>query len=84
MLRENERYNITMDALITSMQPIMPFLQDKEVFEVYINPNGKIWTDGLAKGRDFTGEYISPEATRAIILGVAALTDQLIKQERPV
>ena len=84
MLRENERYNITMDALITSMQPIMPFLQDKEVFEVYVNPNGKIWTDGLAKGRDFTGEYISPEATRAIILGVAALTDQLIKQERPV
>ena len=47
MNSNSERYNITMDALITSMKAIMPFMQDKNVFEVYVNPDGKIWTDSL-------------------------------------
>ena len=83
MNSNSERYNITMDALITSMKAIMPFMQDKNVFEVYVNPDGKIWTDSLDKGRSYTGKNISPEDTRGIILNVAALTDQLIKAERP-
>ena len=83
MNNNSERYNITMDALITSMKAIMPFMQDKNVFEVYVNPDGKIWTDSLDKGRSYTGKNISPEDTRGIILNVAALTDQLIKAERP-
>lgn len=83
MNSNSERYNITMDALITSMKAIMPFMQDKNVFEVYVNPDGKIWTDSFDKGRSYTGKNISPEDTRGIILNVAALTDQLIKAERP-
>lgn len=83
MNRKNERYNITMDALITSMRMIMPYMQDKNVFEVYVNPDGKIWTDSLGKGRSFTGQYISPEDARGIILSVAALTNQLVEQKFP-
>ena len=83
MNSNSERYNITMDALITSMKAIMPFMQDKNVFEVYVNPDGKIWTDSLGKGRAYTGKNISPEDTRGIILNVAALTGQLVVSERP-
>lgn len=83
MNHKTERYNITMDALITSMRAIMPYMQDKNVFEVYVNPDGKIWTDSLGKGRTFTGQYISPEDTRGIILSVAALTSQLVEQKFP-
>jgi len=78
MNRNSERYSITMDALITSMKAIMPFMRDKNVFEVYVNPDGKIWTDSLGKGRSYTGQNISPEDTRGIILNVAALTEQLV------
>ena len=83
MNRNSEQYQITMDALITSMQPILPFMKDKNVFEVYVNPDGKIWTDSLGKGRGYTGKSISPEDTRGIIINVAALTDQLVKPDRP-
>ena len=31
MNRNSEQYQITMDALITSMQPILPFMKDKNV-----------------------------------------------------
>ena len=83
MNRNSERYNITMDALITSMKAIMPFMQDKNVFEVYVNPDGKIWTDSLGKGRSYTGKNMSPEDTKGIIIAVAALTEQLVVSDRP-
>lgn len=80
---DNERYEVSMKALITSMQPLMKYLQDKKVFEVYVNPDKKIWTDSLGKGTSWTGETIEPEKTRAIILNVAALTNQIISRQYP-
>ena len=56
MNSNSERYNITMDALITSMKAIMPFMQDKNVFEVYVNPargeliRGKIFPRKIRAG----------------------------------
>lgn len=76
------RYQITMDALIASMKDILPYMQDKSIFEVYVNPDHKIWTDGM-KGRQWTGETISPEKTRGIIVSVAALSGQIIEPSRP-
>ena len=81
---KSEHYNITMDALISSMKDILPYMQDKKVFEVYVNPDHKIWTDSLNVGRSFTGKEIAPEKTRGIILAVAALTNQLVTNEHPV
>ena len=82
--KKNERYNITMDALLTSMKDIMPYMQDDKVFEVYVNPDCKIWTDSLNVGRSYTGKTIPPENTKAIILAVSALTGQLVTNEHPV
>lgn len=80
----NERYNITMDGLITSMKPILPYMKDKNVFEVYVNPDHKIWTDSLGVGRSWTGKTIEPEQTMGIITAVAALSKQLVTDNHPV
>ena len=61
------------------MNNLMPLLQDEEVFEVYINPDGKIWTDGF-RGRECTKKVMSAEQ---IILNVTALTNQLVTDEKP-
>lgn len=81
---KDERYKITMDGLITSMKDILPYMQDPNVFEVYVNPDHKIWTDTLGKGRTFTGKTIDPDKTRGIIVAAAALSDQIVNPERPV
>lgn len=83
-MEKNEGYKITMDGLITSMKEIMPYMQDKKVFEVYVNPDHKIWTDSLGVGRAWTGKTIAPEQTQGIIYSVSALSNQLVKAERPV
>lgn len=84
MNKIDSRYEITLKTLITTMYEILPFMQNKNVFEVYVNPDGKVWIDTLGKGRIFSGKILSPAETKQIILNVAALTDQLITEEKPV
>lgn len=79
-----EQNRITMDSLIAIMKDLLPFLQDKKVFEVYVNPDCKIWVDSLGEGRHFTGKTLPPEKTKGIIYGVAALSKQLVTPSRPV
>lgn len=78
----NETFKITMLTLVNCMNEIMPMLQDENVFEVYINPDGKVWTDGLS-GRKSTGITLTAAQVKQIILNVAALTDQLVTEEKP-
>ncbi len=83
MTVENERtYSITLTTLATCMEDIMPFLRDDTVFEVYVNPDGKVWQDSF-RGREYTGVTLTPAQTKQIILNVAALTDQLVTDEKP-
>ena len=63
------------------MDKLIPLLQNEEIFEVYINPDGKVWTDGY-KGRQFSGLMMSAAQTKQIILNVAALTNQLVTDEK--
>lgn len=79
-----EQTKITMQSLITVMADLLPFLKDKDVFEVYVNPDNKIWIDSLGKGRIFTGKTTPPEKTKGIILSVAALSKQIVSPLRPV
>lgn len=78
-----QSYSITMGTLFTCMQEIMPFMRDKKVFEVYINPDRKVWIDTLGKGRVNTGIELPASQTKQIILNVAALTEQLVTADRP-
>ena len=36
-------------------------LDDKEVIEIMVNPDGYIWLDRLSHGMENTGKKISPE-----------------------
>ena len=78
-----QSYAITMDTLFTCMREIMPFMKDKKVFEVYVNPDQSVWTDSIGTGRSFTGVKLPASQTKQIILNVAALTEQLVTTERP-
>ena len=78
----NETFKITLMTLVNCMNEIMPLLQDENIFEVYINPDGKIWTDSF-RGRENTGMVMSSSQVKQIILNVAALTNQLVTEEKP-
>lgn len=41
-----KRFEITMNTLASCLDKIIPLLKDENIFEVYVNPDGKIWTDG--------------------------------------
>ena len=77
-----KRFEITMNTLASCLDKIIPLLKDEEIFEVYVNPDGKIWTDGY-RGRENTGLKISSAQAKQIILTVAALTNQLVTEEKP-
>lgn len=78
-----ETYKITVMTLVNCMSEILPLLQDETVFEVYVNPDGKVWTDGF-RGRECTGITLPATQVKQIILNVAALTNQLVPDEKPV
>ena len=78
----NETFKITMMTLVNCMNEILPFLKDEKIFEVYINPDGKVWTDGL-NGRQCTEVTLTSAQVKQIILNVAALTNQLVMEEKP-
>ena len=60
----------------------MSLLKDESIFEVYINPDGKVWTDGF-RGRECTEIRMSAAQVKQIILNVAALTSQIVTEEKP-
>ena len=78
----NETFKITLMTLVNCMSEIMPMLKDEGIFEVYINPDGKVWTDGF-DGRVCTEITLSAAQIKQIIFNVAALTNQLITEEKP-
>ena len=57
-IENRETFEITMMTLVNCMSEIMPLLQDDSIFEVYINPDGKVWTDGY-RGRECTEKILS-------------------------
>ena len=81
-VENQETFQITMNTLANCMSEIMPLLQDENVFEVYINPDGKVWTDSF-RGREYTNVKMTATQVKQIILNVAALTDQLVTDEKP-
>ncbi len=80
--KEQQYFDITLTTLISAMGKLMPFLQDEEVFEVYLNDDGKIWKDSF-KGRCYTGVDMEADVAVQIIKNVAALTGQVIADSYP-
>ena len=53
---------------------IMNFLQDRDVNEIIVNPDTKIWVDTFSKGRVLTDYTLDSGKSEQIIYQVADLT----------
>ncbi|MDU6141493.1 MAG: P-type conjugative transfer ATPase TrbB, partial [Bradyrhizobium sp.] len=58
--------------LRTALGPaIGRWLDDPDIFEVMLNPDGRLWVDRLASGLTATGETLSPADGERIVRLVA-------------
>ena len=74
-------YEITMNTLFSSLMPIMRYMQDDKIFEVYVNSDdGIVRIDGY-EGREETGVYMSASQRRQVVDNVAALTGQVTSED---
>ncbi|MFW5498436.1 MULTISPECIES: P-type conjugative transfer ATPase TrbB [unclassified Maridesulfovibrio] len=74
-LIENLRHN--MGAII------MAALEDPEVVEIMVNPDGKLWVEKLGEEMKEAGE-IQPQQTRMIISLVASSLETTVTKESPI
>lgn len=78
-----QTYKRTMDALVECMAKIMPFMLDSYIYEVYCNPDGRIWTLSNKSGKSRTDVFLSAGEAMLIIKNVAAIDGRIIKDEDP-
>lgn len=82
-IHDAETYQITLATLIQCMGKIMPFMKLPDVFEVYCNPDGRIWTISNKTGKTKTDVTLTPAEAMLIIKNVAAIDGRIIKDEDP-
>ncbi|MDR3230133.1 MAG: P-type conjugative transfer ATPase TrbB [Synergistaceae bacterium] len=58
-------------------------LDDGDVIEIMVNPDGKIWLDRARSGMEDTGEKISPSRLTAALGTIAAMLDTRINAQSP-
>ena len=77
--------NRTLEMLRSAMGPVIgAALDDKNVIEIMVNPDGKLWLDRHGEGRVCTGEIITaPDAERIVKL-VASHIRQEVTATRPI
>lgn len=81
---EKVSYQRLVDSLSTSMgKHVKKFLNDNEVIELMVNPDGKLWVDRLGKGREYTGFDLLPFQVEQIIRLVASATDTTCHAKNP-
>ena len=67
--------------LATAFGPVVrQLLEDKNIIEIMLNPDGKLWAESLIKGKFFTDTLIDP-AQSANIIKLAATAKQMIADE---
>lgn len=59
-------------------------LEDPEVVDVILNPDGKLWVNRLGKGKTFTGEVMLPHMALSMLGTVATLLQTEINRENPI
>jgi len=71
--------------LRTAMGPVIAAaLEDPDVVEVLLNPDGSLWTDRLSCGRTPTGEYLSAADAERIIRLIATHVGVEASRKTPI
>lgn len=63
---------------------ILKYMQDKDVFEIIVNPDHKLWVDTFGQGKIYTGIEIHPDTSKQIIYSAAAISGQVITSDFPM
>ncbi|PCI52855.1 MAG: P-type conjugative transfer ATPase TrbB [Alphaproteobacteria bacterium] len=75
----------TLEMLRSAMGPVIgAALDDKNVIEIMVNPDGKLWLDRHGEGRVYTGEIITPNDAERIVKLVASHIRQEVTTDRPI
>ena len=76
--------NRHLDMLTTSFgKDIVGFLQDPNIIEIMLNPDGKLWTESYKKGKSFTGIIFDEKQATNIIKLAAAFHQKIANYEHP-
>jgi len=62
---------------------ITKFLEDDDIIEIMLNPDGKLWVDSLTSGQSYTGHMIPMVQAANIIKLVAASQQAIVDREYP-
>lgn len=60
---------------------LIKLMNDNDVTELMVNPDQCLWADTFSKGLIDTGIKMNSDNTRQVILTVATLSDQIIKED---
>ncbi len=63
---------------------LLQYMQEPEVVDILLNPDGRVWVDRLGAGLSDTGILLSAEAAERIIYLIASSCDQICNAERPI
>jgi type IV secretion system protein VirB11 len=75
---KKQRY---LNNFVDDITPLRKYLDDPEVTDISVSGSGEIIVKRFAKGKEFTGETLTPSKVRGTILSAAALLE---KQVDPV
>lgn len=74
----------TKQMLKTALGEVEPFLLDKSVIEIMLNPDGCLWIEKLGEGRICTNVKIKPDDAKRFICMVASATNTNCTYENPI
>jgi Flp pilus assembly CpaF family ATPase len=66
------------------IKKIKPFLEQKTVFEIMVNPGGSVWIDELGRDQYDSGIVLTPNEAEGIINLVASWSGTTISKEKPI
>jgi P-type conjugative transfer ATPase TrbB len=73
-----------LDMLTTSLgSDIATLLEDPDIIEIMLNPDGKLWVEAYGKGKYFTGIVFNPKQATNIIKLIAAYHQEIADYEHP-
>ncbi len=80
-----EQANRHRAALRRELGPeVLAALEDPEVTEILLNPDGRLWTEHRTQGLQPTGSRMEPRQARGLLATVAGLLGLVIGEARPI
>ncbi len=72
------------EMLITAFgEDVIKLLQDPEIIEIMLNPDGKLWTESYEKGKYFTGIIFNAKQAANVIKLLAAYHQEIADYDHP-